>query len=271
MLNNFYKYQSVGNDFIIFDAYHKNPQVLNDILSDKEWKTFVIKSCKRHFGIGADGILIITKNENENLPELLIYNSDGSNAGICINGLRCIALHLREYHDFDKKLKIKVSDKIINCQINKNNVTVKISDARYNGTKNLSIHEKNFLGHIVKMPNQHFVIPQKTTLDWLEKNGKLIESNKIFKGKTNVEFVWANDEKYNIFNALVYERGVGPTLACGSGAAAICWSLFRSQKIQINQKINLIFPGGKIICWVDKNKNISIQANAKLVFKGQVN
>lgn len=271
MLNNFYKYQSVGNDFIIFDAYHKDKQILNDIISSKKWKPFVIKSCKRHFGVGADGILIISNDEKEKLPELFIYNSDGSKAEICINGLRCIAFHLREYHDFDKKLKIKVSNKIINCQINKNNVIVKVPGAKYNGTKDIKIHEKNILGHLVKIPNQHFVIPQKTTLDWLEKNGKLIESNKRFKGKTNVEFVWPKDPNNNFYNALVYERGVGPTLACGSGAGAICWSLFKSQKIQVNQKVNLIFPGGKIICWIDKNKNISIQANAKLIFKGQIN
>ncbi len=270
MLDNFFKYQSVGNDFIIFDCYHKDPVLLENIISNKSWKSFVIKSCKRHFGIGADGILIIKKDKEEKLPELLIYNSDGSTAKICINGLRCAALHLHEYHDLDRRLKIRVGDKIVTCQINKENITIKISGIQYSGTKEIAIHEKKFLGHVIKVPNQHFVIPQKTTPDWLSKNGKLIESHKSFKEKTNVEFVWAQDQKNNFFNVLVYERGVGPTLACGSGAAAICWSLFQTRRISINQKISLMFPGGKIICWIDSNKDISLQANSIQLFKGNI-
>ena len=118
MLDNFFKYQSVGNDFIIFDCYHKDPESLKDIITSKNWKPFVVKSCKRHFGIGADGVLVIKRNKEQKLPELLIYNSDGSTAEICVNGLRCAALYLREYHDFDKRLKIKVSNKIVSCLIN---------------------------------------------------------------------------------------------------------------------------------------------------------
>ncbi len=284
MLDNFFKYQSVGNDFIIFDCYHKDPKSLKDIITNKSWKPFVVKSCKRHFGVGADGVLIIKKNKEQKLPELLIYNSDGSIAEICINGLRCAALYLREYHDFDKRLKIKVGNKIVNCLINKTNITVKISGIEYKGTKEITVHDrkkhlmlKKFLGHVLKVPNQHFVIPQKVTPDWLEKNGKLIESHKSFKGKTNVEFIWAQDQKSketfnvnNFFNVLVYERGVGPTLSCGSGAAAICWSLFKTNRIKINQKISLMFPGGKIVCWIDSKKDISLQANSIQVFKGQV-
>ncbi|MBD3273179.1 diaminopimelate epimerase [Candidatus Dependentiae bacterium] len=270
MLDNFFKYQSIGNDFIIFDCFHKDIETLNSTILNKSWKPFVIKICKRHFGIGADGVLIIKKDKEGKLPELLVYNSDGSKAEICINGLRCAALHLRDYHDLDKKLKIKIGQKITTCQINKNNVNIKISNIQYKKSKEIKVHEKNFLGHIVKVPNQHFVIPQKITSDWLSKNGKLIESHKAFKGKTNVEFVWPKDQKNKFYNVLVYERGVGPTLACGSGAAAIVWSLFRTHKIKINQKINLMFPGGKIVCWIDKNKKVSLQAPCKLVFKGHI-
>lgn len=269
MLDNFYKYQSVGNDFILFDAYYKDPESLAEIINNKGWKSFVARVCQRHFGIGADGVLIIRKNEKLNLPELLIYNSDGSSAEICINGLRCAALHLHDYHDFDNRFKIKVGQEV-SCHINKNNVTIKISGLQYLGTKAITIHEKDFLGHIVTVPNPHFIIPQKTTNDWLLNNGKLIELHKFFKEKTNVEFVWAIDHKNNYFNVLVYERGVGITLSCGSGATGICWSLFKTHKTIINQKVNLIFSGGKIVCWVDKNKRVCTKANAKLIFKGNV-
>ena len=279
MAENFYKYESVGNDFILIDYFYKDAEFVKDKLTNSAWKNFVINACKKHFGIGADGVLVLIKDSTNNYPELLIFNADGTQAETCLNGLRCAALHLREYHDIDKIFTFKMGKKFMSCAINKNIITTKIPEIIYGGFKNLIINNKSEIsGHILNVGNPHFIISKKVTPDWVEKNGKQIESHETFPNKTNVEFVWPNfDQNKNInsksasnYNVLVYERGVGPTLSCGSGASAVCWFLYKTRKIVISQKITLNFLGGYINCWVDKNEQVNLQARAKLVFKGQI-
>ncbi|MBU4269837.1 diaminopimelate epimerase [Candidatus Dependentiae bacterium] len=277
MAENFYKYESLGNDFILIDYFYKDADFLKEKLNGPIWKNFVIDSCNRHFGIGADGVLVLKKDISGNYPELLIFNSDGSQAETCLNGLRCAALHLREYHDINKIFTFKMGKKLINCTINKNIITTKISGLVYSGSKQITLNNKSeFHGHVVNVGNPHFIITKKVTPDWVEKYGKFIESHELFLNKTNVEFVWLNfdlnknTKSISNYNVLVYERGVGPTLSCGSGASAICWFLYKTRKIVTSQKITLNFLGGYIICWIDKNEFVNLQAKARLVFKGQI-
>ncbi len=286
-METFYKYQSLGNDFIIIDAYNKDKELLQEKISSPKWKKFVINSCKRHFGIGADGVLIISngKSKTEIIPELLVYNTDGSTAEICLNGLRCAALHLIDFHDIGRTFKFKSGKKIVTGSINKNFITTKISGLLYSGIQKIKIDNQELTGHVVNAGNPHFIFQKKVTKEWLAANGNKIESHKNFKNKTNVEFISPNlkDKKdinrKNIsdFDVLVYERGVGPTLSCSSGAAAICWYLYKNKKsektfnvIEETQKITLNFLGGQAICFVDKNKQVNVIASAKMVFKGKI-
>jgi diaminopimelate epimerase len=290
-METFYKYQSLGNDFILIDAFNKSKKLLNEKISSANWKNFVINSCKRNFGVGADGVLVLTKShDNKNnkqninqevIPELLIFNSDGSQAEICLNGLRCAVLHLHEYHDIEKSSKIKMGKKIINFSINKNIITTQISELIYSGIKNIIINNnQEIMGHVVSVGNPHFIIEKQVTPEWVLINGKSIESHPDFINKTNVEFITPAavilnsfqdpDKKTKSINVLVYERGVGPTLACSSGAAAITEYLYQTQKINILQKITLNFLGGQVNCFIDKDKQVNLQAHAKLVFKGQI-
>lgn len=286
MLNKFYKYQSLGNDFILFDYYYKEHEMLNEIIKSKKWKPFIKKICERNFNIGANGVLILTrsilKDDSINkpikqIPELLIYNSDGTQAEICLNGLRCATLHLREYHDISKTFKFKIGNKIIECLINQDKITTKIPDIIYKGSQTIKINNNEKVttlnGHVLNSGNPHFVINQKINKEWLLKNGNKIESHKEFLNKTNVEFIWPRNDELEIntnLNVLVYERGVGYTLSCSSGATAITWLLYQQKKILLNQRINLFFEGGTLSCWIDKNKSVNLEAKADLIFNGYI-
>src|SRR3989338_293477 len=110
-LKHFVKYQSLGNDFIVFDWFKKPTSFIQEELKDAQWKEFVIKTCDRHFGVGADGVLIITCCPQEGVPEILVFNADGSNGQTCLNGLRCVAKHLFDTHHFPKEFRIKMSQR----------------------------------------------------------------------------------------------------------------------------------------------------------------
>lgn len=271
MLNKFFKYQSLRNDFILFDWYKKSENSIKKVLSQKNWNQFVVNLCNRNFGIGADGILILKTGKKLQIPESLIFNSDGTQAEICLNGLRCINKHLFTYHNIEPEFQTKMGSKIIYCFIknNKKDIEIinKIKPAEYVETRTIKIFGKNYNGHVINLGNPHFVIFQKTDLKWLQEHGHLLEKHKSFANKTNVEFVWKN-KKTNHYNMLVHERGCGITLACSSGVAAVLWALFHLNKIKKEEKITVQMQGGEISCWIDKNQKITLQSTAQQVFKG---
>ena len=273
MLKTFFKYQSLGNDFILLDWYKKSEISIQKVLNQKGWNQFVVDSCNRNFGVGADGILISKTDEKLKIPSALIFNSDGSRAEICLNGLRCINKHLFIYHNFEKEFQTKMGSNIIDCFIEKNKKDIeiinKIEPAKYLEERVINILGNNINGHVINLGNPHFVIFQETSLNWLKEHGHLIEKHESFKNKTNVEFIW-NDKKTNHYNMLVYERGCGITLACSSGVASVLWTLFYLNKIKKEEKITIQMSGGNISCWIDKNQKITLQSTAQQVFKGSL-
>ena len=268
MLKKFIKYQSLGNDFILLDFYKKTQTQINKIILDSKWKNFVINSCDRHFGIGADGILIISKKE------ILIFNSDGSQAEICLNGLRCATDFLYKNYKFPIQFNLIMGGKIIECEINKINSKIeiinKINVSSEIEEKTIEINQKKIKGHYLQIPNPHFIIQKKITSKDLLNWGQLIENYPEFKNKTNVEFIHKKDSSINSIDLLVHERGCGPTLACSSGATAVLYFLFKTKQIKLNQKIKINMPGGTLVCWIDKNGKINLQAQAQLIFNGNL-
>ncbi|MFA5074594.1 MAG: diaminopimelate epimerase [Candidatus Babeliales bacterium] len=281
MLKKFFKYQSLGNDFIIFDLFKRPNFYFQKIIDQNNFANFITKICNRNFGVGADCVLILKTNQELNLPEIIVFNSDGSLGQICLNGLRCISHFLYKKYNFCSPFNIKMGTKIFECFINKTEqpthlnsqtVTNKINEIKYLEKKTLNIENKNFQGHIVDIGNPHFVIFEKTDLNWLKQNGSKIENHGYFINKTNTEFVWQDqDNNSNIFNMLVYERGCGITLACSSGTTAALWTLFNLKKIKQNEKITIKMPGGQITGWIDSQNNIFLQAESFFVFSGELN
>ncbi len=277
MLKNFFKYQSLGNDFILFDWYKKPETYVAKTLNDKGFRDFIAQICKQHFGIGADGVLILKGNTSAGVPEMLIFNKDGSSAEICLNGLRCVAQHIFLNYNPSEQFKIKIGPKLIECFVqpiknDTNTVDVKnlVGKIDYYGPKTVSISTEKISGHIASVGNPHFIVFKEKSLDWLGEYGGEIECHKEFPNKTNVEFVWLEKGSftYKKFGAAVFERGCGITLACSSGAACIAGVLFKLGLVDKNEKFEIIMPGGTVYCTLDNSESVTLSAHSNFVFSG---
>jgi len=265
---NFYKYQSLGNDYILFNWLDKNINGVDTILHNNNWSNIVKYLCNRRFGIGSDGALILRENSSKQI-EAVMFNSDGSLGYKCLNGLRCVAHFLVKEKKFLCDLDIFMGDKLMHCNV-KDEVIINVGKVDYQGQHKLLLENMVLQGHIVSVGNPHFVVQQQIDLSWLQANGVLIEQHSDFPNRTNVEFVWPID-KSNHYKILVHERGCGITLACGSGAAAVIQTLYQQHKIANNEKVILNMQGGILESYIDDNNDVIQQAQATLVFQGILN
>lgn len=277
MLKNFIKYQALGNDFIIFDWYKKPAVFVQSELTMPLWSDFVKLACNRHLGVGADGVLVITSDNQLGMPEILIFNADGSRAESCFNGLRCVADFLSVTYHFPPLFHIKMGHRIIDCVVNAvvgqdRDITTNVGPVVYEGDKTVAIDQASFEGCVVNVGNPHFIIFKQTTLDWLSLYGRFLESHEQFPARTNVEFVWpitttfASITKNRSYAMLVYERGCGITFSCSSGAAAVIGLLYKQNQIKIQEKIDICMPGGFVTGWVDEKESVFLAGHATLVF-----
>jgi diaminopimelate epimerase len=242
----FCKYQSLGNSFVLLDWIERRDSV------SPGW---IKQTCNQQ---KVDGVLIL---QNQDYPQVQMFNADGSDGQSCFNGVRCAAYHLASKRNFPQKFKLKMQ-RLIDCEVIKNSITINVGKVNYKKPHQIQVANKILRGHIVDVDNPHFVILEKIDLNWLQKYGHKIENHKDFPNRTNVEFVWKDGTSYH---ALVHERGCGITKACGTGAAAIVQTLFHQNKITCNQKISIQMPGGVLQTYLDGDESIIQIAQAEMV------
>ncbi len=256
---NFVKMHGIGNDYIFIDCTKKT-------IDDP--KSISKKLSNRNFGIGSDGLILICKSDIADF-KMRIFNSDGTEAEMCGNGIRCVGKYIHDYKLSNKDvLNIETLAGIKRIKLNIENdkvISIKVDMGKpiIEEKINLIINDKMFELIPVSMGNPHVV----TIVDDLDnfdvaKYGKLISENNIFPNKTNVEFIKICD-KSNI-NMRVYERGVGETLACGTGS---CAAVAACYKYNLTDKcVNVNLKGG--ILKIDYDDNIYMTGNATTVFTG---
>ncbi len=259
----FIKMQGIGNDYIFIDniknCYKYNFKTLSKIL------------CKRHFYIGGDGIIVLTKSRICDV-KMQIYNSDGSKAKVCGNATRCVAFYI--YKILNKKvITIESSNKILKAKIKqvKNNlayVEVDMGQCKYIKNFNIKIGGKNALCNIASIGNKHCIVFVSQYNFDIKKIGEKINKLDCFKGGVNIEFVKILDK--NNIEMKVYERGSGITLACGSGACASAYVCYLLNKVDKKQPINVKLDGGELKIIINK-KNVVMNGVCKFVFKGELN
>ncbi|MCF8008636.1 MAG: diaminopimelate epimerase [Halanaerobiales bacterium] len=281
---NFLKMHGLGNDFIMIEDLDKklnNLDKLAHFLSD------------RHFGIGADGIILIQNPDNNNNDfKMRIFNSDGSEAEMCGNGIRCFAhyLHLKKMTDKNnlkvetlagiikpKILKFKKEQSLVRVNMGKPSFNLNDLDINHKILSNsslnkiskfpLNIDNKKYEIYSVSMGNPHTVIfvNDLTEID-LNIIGPKIETHPLFKKGTNVEFVKKINE--NELNLKVWERGAGITLACGTGACATAAVSIDRNITKNNIKINL--PGGALQINNNEKREMIMTGPSSYVFSGQI-
>ncbi|WP_119305828.1 diaminopimelate epimerase [Blattabacterium cuenoti] len=261
---NFYKYQGTGNDFILLDSRKK--KIENPILFKR--------LCNRHFGIGANGVILIQNDDKYRSDFYMKYcNSDGKESTMCGNGGRCAISFANKLGILKKnKIHFRAIDGYHNGFIVKNNnlVSIHLLDVDKN---TIEIHKKYvFLNtgsphHILFVEN----IKEKNVYQ----EGKNIRfQNPYLEKGVNVNFV--KILKNNTLQVRTYERGVeNETLSCGTGVVASVVAACETNKIKNNMGEILIQTlGGKL--WVSlkktKNeyKNIHLTGNVNFVFKGSI-
>lgn len=268
----FSKMQATGNDFIIINYLENKLEYSFKLLTN-----FL---CDRHFGVGADGVIIIEESKVSDF-KMRIFNQDGTEAEMCGNGIRCFAKYVYEKklikeEEFYietlagiKKVKLEIEgDTVISVSVEMGRPCFeldKIPVIYLDDEKNGKIAIDEFEVYPVSMGNPHSVcfVEDVENFD-VQKYGKMIEDYKYFPNKTNVEFVQIID-KENI-KMRVWERGVGETLACGTGA---CASAVISNKYKSTEsRVIVDLLGGKLE--INCLENVILKGPAEFVFEGRL-
>lgn len=229
----FYKYEGTGNDFIIIE---------------EKGNKDIVELCDRHYGIGADGVIVI-ENRDE-VIKIRIYNADGSEANTCGNGLRCVGAYLKERSN-KSKYKIQTISDVYD---------VEVIDDEYRVVFPLvkSIKRKDNY-YIVNSGNDHVITINNSNFE------NFISEIKQ-KYDCNIENVIIHNRNY--IEIKVYERGVGYTLACGSGAIATVSALYSDNLVDDNVVCKM--DGGYLKVYFMDN-NIYLQGKVNLVYRGDIN
>lgn len=273
----FTKVHGLGNDFILVNA------CLGERFPD-DYATLAKEMCHRHFGIGADGLVLLLDSGVADV-RIRIINSDGSEAEMCGNAIRCVAKYLYE-HNIVRKEEIKIetlAGVIVPQVIQKNGVVeaikVDMGEPRLEreqipmlGAAGRVINEpleldgQRFYITAVSMGNPHCVIfVEDLNAVPLQLIGPRMEQHPAFPKKTNVEFVQViNPQEVRM---LVWERGAGPTMACGTGACAVAVAGVLNGLTE--KKVTVHLPGGSLeIDWAEDGK-LYMTGPAVEVFHGE--
>ena len=269
------KMQGLGNDFVFMDyeEFEKTKLPLNEL---------ALKLCDRHFGIGADGLIIpVPYNESDADIKWHYVNSDGSLAQMCGNGMRCFTRYVYDKGLVNKKsFKVKTLAGIIcpeilddgNIRVNMGNPILEDEKIPFKSAeRKLTVKDKTFEINPVSMGNPHCIIfTDENTLELAKTYGPEIEKHPYFPEKTNVEFVKIQSRKE--VEMCVFERGCGITLACGTGACATVVACILNNLTENNVKVNLL--GGAVnIEWQgskgDTRHNVFMTGSANYTFNAE--
>lgn len=268
-MERFFKYHGLGNDFVVLDRRDTGV----DIDADTSRRL-----CDRHFGIGADGVLTI-------LPEpgvagrMVVHNADGSLAEMCGNGLRCVVKHLAQADPARPSLlMVATGAGRLACEVEwgpdgAQEITVAMGPAQLEapslppGGAFVAQRVGAYTGTAISMGNPHLVLldaPHSAA----PTIGPQLESHPLFPQRTNVELVQPMDGGLDV---VVWERGVGLTLACGTGACAAVVASALAKKSPFDVWVPVRLPGGRLQIKVSSDRSqVWLKGPARFVFEGTV-
>ncbi len=251
----FFKYHGAGNDFIFIDNR-------NNVFPKKN--TAVIRHlCDRHFGIGADG-LILLENDSETDFKMIYFNADSSQT-MCGNGGRCAVAFAKKLNIIETSTTFSAFDGLHYAEIKDGTVSLQMIDV-----DDIKITD-DFIFTNTGTPH-HVEIVEDLKNYPVFKKGKEIRYDVYGKEGSNVNFVQQVNE--NTFQIRTYERGVeDETLACGTGVTAVAVAMHAIKKVNTNT-VHLLAEGGKLKVHFDcidgTYKNVVLSGPAEFVFKGTV-
>ena len=275
---NFTKWQGCGNDFVLIDCFEEPLEC--------DYASLGKELCDRHYGIGADGILVVEPSEVADF-RMRIINADGSEAEMCGNGIRCFARYLYDYQRTDKMEftietgagilvpSLKVEDgKVTGVRVDMGEPVLSGDDIPVKGfgtnkviNETLTVKGQDYQMTCVSMGNPHCVIFVEDAEGFpIEELGSFFEHHGVFPRKTNTEFVTVRDRSH--LRMRVWERGAAVTLACGTGSCATLVAGVLTGRTDRAAEIEL--DGGRLFVeWADNN-HVFMTGPAELVFAGSL-
>jgi diaminopimelate epimerase len=271
----FTKMEGLGNDYVY---------IYGDSQTIPNLKQTIINISNRHFGIGSDGVIFIEESKKADF-RMRMFNADGSEGNMCGNGIRCVGKYIYdkglsnnkllniETLSGIKQLELDVrNNKVEAIKVNIGKPSLKIKDLPIKFEKEemisypYKIDGKEYLFTAVSFGNPHLICfcEDVASLD-LEKLGPLFQSIDFLKEEVNIEFVEIVDRTH--LKMRVYERGSNETLACGTGACAVCVAGYLNGYSEKKVIVHLL--GGDLeIEWSDQN--VFMKGPAKIVFEGKI-
>lgn len=271
----FTKMHGLGNDYVCINCFRERVE---------DPSGFARTLCNRHYGIGADGLILICPSKVSDF-KMEIYNSDGSVAGMCGNGIRCLGKYVYDYRLTGKEtLSIETKSGIRNMylhiqdgkacgamvdmgvpRLNAHSIPI-LSEKDLVINEPIEVQEKNYRMTGISMGNPHAVIfSEEINGISLEETGRELEFHPRFPERANIEFchVTARDR----MEIRVWERGVGETLACGTGAcAAVVASVLNDLT---DEEVIVKLLGGELsVRWDRKVNHVFLEGPAVKVFDG---
>lgn len=268
---NFTKMHGLGNDFILI-YQTKEPSVA-------EFSVLARKMCDRYVGVGADGLAVLYPSDKADLA-MRIFNTDGSMAEQCGNVMRCVARYYYEKISSQKDtFTIETKVGVQPVWMDGENVRVDMGEpvlapeqipVRMSGEKvvNQTIEADgvSFQFSAVSMGNPHAVIEVEEADKFpVEKWGPVLEEHEMFPQKANIEFVTFHSPQEIMMR--VWERGVGQTMACGSGACATVVAGVLSGRCERKAKVRLL-GGDLLIEWDEQDQHVYMAGPAEFVYEG---
>ena len=270
----FKKMHGAGNDFVVMTFTEDLPKDLSQL---------AISMCDRHFGIGADGMMIAAPSQTSDI-NMIFYNADGTIAEMCGNGVRCFSRYVFEeglvqstHFDVEtlagvQNIELKEKNGLVNSvrvvmgkPILESKSIPAVSKSDLFADEPVLIDDKKYMLTSMRVGVPHTMIFNDTfDSDMVLEIGPIVEKHMYFPEKTNVNFV----EVMNKDNMRVatWERGAGATLACGTGACASFYAAF--SKGLVGASVTIHVPGGTLQISLSENGEIIMEGNAVLVAEG---
>lgn len=266
----FEKWEGLGNDFVILEV-REDPAL--DPFGPSEARAL----CDRRRGIGADGVLVVERLAGQ-APRMIVWNADGSRPEMCGNGLRCVAAHIaEESREPVRELVIETDAGPRTCLVERAlpgvyEVTVGMGTARSTGELAVSVGGREHRFQKVDVGNPHAISFEPFEDADLDRVGPVAAT--AVPGGTNVELCRVREVAAGaapLIEVIVWERGVGRTLACGTGACAALAAACDAGLAPFGTPVRLALPGGELMVTMGaERRDITMKGPARKVFAGEV-
>lgn len=272
----FWKMHGLGNDYMVINDF--------DCSITEETRKYLVKLCKQRFAVGADGLLLIQQSNIADV-RMRIFNIDGGEAEMCGNGIRCLAKFCFEQHLITKsQIDVETLAGIKKCTLTIDQGTGDVTEIEVDmgvplfdrkdipmlgdGTfinQELIIEKERYQATCLSVGNPHCVIFIEDIENFpVETIGSIIENHTLFPKRVNVEFVQILNDHELVMR--VWERGVGETSACGTGACASVVASKMLNKTSGNVRVQL--KGGPLT--ISFGERIIMTGPAEKIFEGSL-